>query len=205
MRGNLPGPEGLAGHFARAQPLYLAVRADLCAGASAALHGWSVVPLRPAPCAWHPLPCTDPMAWAKAQLHRTDIRPCQRGSRGILRQAPETGPELGGTFFGHPRGLATLFLTEMWERFTYYACGPCSCCSGPRSILRRIRPRRQDCGGHLRVVHRLGISRGLPGGWIADRLIGAQRAVLAGGVAISLGNALLALSTTPRGFYLGWS
>src|SRR6202035_2994820 len=44
---------------------------------------------------------------------------------------------------------------------------------------------------------------GLPGGWIADRLIGAQRAVLAGGVAISLGNALLAFSTTPRAFYLG--
>src|SRR6266404_4501130 len=39
MRGNLPGPEGLAGR-----------------GASAALHGWSVVPLRPAPRALHPLP-----------------------------------------------------------------------------------------------------------------------------------------------------
>src|SRR5882757_11201015 len=44
---------------------------------------------------------------------------------------------------------------------------------------------------------------GLPGGWIADRLIGAQRAVLSGGVAIAAGNALLAVSTTPRGFYIG--
>jgi dipeptide/tripeptide permease len=35
-------------------------------------------------------------------------------------------------------------------------------------------------------------------------LIGAQRAVLWGGAAITLGNALLALSTTPQGFYLGW-
>jgi POT family proton-dependent oligopeptide transporter len=43
----------------------------------------------------------------------------------------------------------------------------------------------------------------LPGGWIADRLIGAQRAVLAGGVAISLGNAVLAMSSSPRGFYIG--
>ena len=43
----------------------------------------------------------------------------------------------------------------------------------------------------------------LPGGWIADRLIGARRAVLIGGVVITLGNALLAASTTPRGFYLG--
>ena len=27
---------------------------------------------------------------------------------------------MSATFFGHPRGLATLFFTEMWERFTYY-------------------------------------------------------------------------------------
>ena len=43
----------------------------------------------------------------------------------------------------------------------------------------------------------------LPGGWIADRLIGARRAVLFGGLIITLGNALLALSSTPTGFYLG--
>jgi POT family proton-dependent oligopeptide transporter len=43
----------------------------------------------------------------------------------------------------------------------------------------------------------------LPGGWIADRLIGAQRAVLVGGLAITAGNAALAMSGTPRGFYLG--
>ena len=29
-------------------------------------------------------------------------------------------PPSGKTFFGHPRGLATLFMTEMWERFSYY-------------------------------------------------------------------------------------
>src|SRR5579859_5694042 len=48
MRGNLPGPEGLARR-----------------GASAALHGLPVVPPRAAPRALHPLPCTDPMLWAK--------------------------------------------------------------------------------------------------------------------------------------------
>src|SRR5882762_5485276 len=48
MRGNLPGPEGLAGR-----------------GASAALHGLPVVPPRAAPRALHPLPCTDAMAGAK--------------------------------------------------------------------------------------------------------------------------------------------
>jgi proton-dependent oligopeptide transporter, POT family len=43
----------------------------------------------------------------------------------------------------------------------------------------------------------------LPGGWIADRLIGARRAVLIGGLAIALGNTMLAASAAPRGFYLG--
>ena len=43
----------------------------------------------------------------------------------------------------------------------------------------------------------------LPGGWVADRLIGAQRAVMIGGLAITLGNTLLATSSTPKGFYLG--
>src|SRR5688500_6691992 len=32
-------------------------------------------------------------------------------------------------FFGHPRGLSTLFFTEMWERFSYYGCARCSCSS----------------------------------------------------------------------------
>src|SRR5260221_7777166 len=44
---------------------------------------------------------------------------------------------------------------------------------------------------------------GLPGGWIADRLIGAQRAVMAGGIAITIGNTLLAISSSPSGFYIG--
>src|SRR5882757_3923824 len=73
MRGNLPGPEGLARHFARAQPLYLAVPADLCAGASAALLGWSIVPT---------MACAARLASAPS--------PCQRGSRELLRQAPCT-------------------------------------------------------------------------------------------------------------------
>src|SRR5882762_7587836 len=65
MRGNLPGPEGLATHFAGAQPLYLAVPAVLCAGASAALHGLPVVTTTGKPRALHSLPRTDPMLWAE--------------------------------------------------------------------------------------------------------------------------------------------
>src|SRR5713226_329421 len=88
MRGNLPGPEGLARHFARAQPLYLAVPADLCAGASAALHGLPVVTTTGGAARLASAPVHRSSGVGRAQLHRMDIGPCQRGSREILRQAP---------------------------------------------------------------------------------------------------------------------
>src|ERR1700687_618066 len=120
MRGNLPGPEGLARHFARAQPLYLAVPADLSAGAAAALHGLPVVPPRAAPRALHPLPCTDPMTWAKPNCIARIYGLANAAHVKYSDRLQGPGPDLAATFFGHPRGLATLFLTEMWERFTYY-------------------------------------------------------------------------------------
>jgi len=111
---------------------------------------------------------------------------------------------LSATFFGHPRGLATLFFTEMWERFTYY---------GMRAVLVLFLVAAVSAGGlgiddkTATAIYGLYTAgtylAALPGGWIADRLIGAQRAVLVGGLAITLGNALLAMSTGPRGFFIG--
>jgi POT family proton-dependent oligopeptide transporter len=111
---------------------------------------------------------------------------------------------LSATFFGHPRGLATLFFTEMWERFTYY---------GMRAVLVLFLVSAVSSGGFgiddktAAAIYGLYTAGtylvALPGGWIADRLIGARRAVLIGGLFITLGNALLAASTAPRGFYLG--
>jgi POT family proton-dependent oligopeptide transporter len=111
---------------------------------------------------------------------------------------------VGSTFFGHPRGLATLFFTEMWERFTYY---------GMRALLVLFLVGAVSTGGlgiddkAATAIYGLYTASvylaALPGGWIADRLIGARRAVLFGGLIITLGNALLALSSTPTGFYLG--
>jgi POT family proton-dependent oligopeptide transporter len=108
------------------------------------------------------------------------------------------------TFFGHPRGLATLFFTEMWERFTYY---------GMRAVLVLFLVGAVSSGGFgiddktaaaIYGLYTAGVYlAALPGGWIADRLIGARRAVFIGGALIALGNALLAVSTAPRGFYLG--
>ncbi|MBV8973944.1 MAG: MFS transporter, partial [Sinobacteraceae bacterium] len=98
------------------------------------------------------------------------------------------------TILGQPVGLATLFLTEMWERFTYY---------GIQAILILFMVAAASQGG-LGLDDRTSSSifglflgstylLGLLGGWIADRLLGAQRAVIAGGILIAAGSALLAL------------
>jgi MFS family permease len=105
--------------------------------------------------------------------------------------------------FGHPRGLATLFLTEMWERFTYY---------GIQSILILFLVEASGRGGlglsDKSASDIWGLYAGgtwllsLLGGWVADRLIGGRLAIAAGGVLITAGNALLASGGT-RLFFLG--
>lgn len=108
-------------------------------------------------------------------------------------------------FFGHPRGLATLFFTEMWERFSYY---------GMRGILILFMVDAIETGGLGLTVGRAASIYGLytaaayltalPGGWFADRIIGARNAVFYGGAMIAAGQITLALgATTQTGFYLG--
>jgi POT family proton-dependent oligopeptide transporter len=111
---------------------------------------------------------------------------------------------VSATFLGHPRGLATLFFTEMWERFTYY---------GMRAVLVLFLVSAVAQGGFgiddktataIYGLYTAGVYlAALPGGWIADRLIGARRAVLIGGIGIALGNAILASSWSLHAFYLG--
>jgi POT family proton-dependent oligopeptide transporter len=111
---------------------------------------------------------------------------------------------VSATFLGHPRGLATLFFTEMWERFTYY---------GMRAVLVLFLVSAVAQGGFgiddktataIYGLYTAGVYlAALPGGWIADRLIGARRAVLFGGIGIALGNAILAASWSLHAFYLG--
>src|SRR5712691_13133895 len=107
------------------------------------------------------------------------------------------------SFFGHPRGLATLFFTEMWERFSYY---------GMRALLILFMTASVDKGGLGFNVVKAGALYGfytamvyllsLPGGWFADRIIGQRRAVLYGGILISAGNFCLA-SPSLTAFYSG--
>jgi proton-dependent oligopeptide transporter, POT family len=106
-------------------------------------------------------------------------------------------------FFGHPRGLSTLFFTEMWERFSYY---------GMRGFLIFYMTADPRAGGmglntataaaiygtYTSMVYLMSV----PGGWIADRVIGQRRSVLYGGLLIASGHFALAVPTATM-FYLG--
>jgi POT family proton-dependent oligopeptide transporter len=91
-------------------------------------------------------------------------------------------------FFGHPRGLATLFFTEMWERFSYY---------GMRAILILFMVDQvqngglgwndKDAGAVYGLYTAMAYLMCLGGGWVADRITGQRWAVLFGGILIALG------------------
>lgn len=104
---------------------------------------------------------------------------------------------------GHPRGLVTLFFTEMWERLSYY---------GMRALLVLFMTDQVVNGGmnltDARATAIYGIYTAgaylaaLPGGWIADRLLGAQRAVFSGGILIMCGHFVLAIPSVET-FFVG--
>jgi proton-dependent oligopeptide transporter, POT family len=98
------------------------------------------------------------------------------------------------TFFGHPRGLATLFMTEMWERFSYY---------GMRALLPLylVAPAGLHfSAGAATAIYSVYVSLvyllALPGGWVADRFLGPRKTVAVAGVVIMSGHLALALPTT---------
>jgi POT family proton-dependent oligopeptide transporter len=115
--------------------------------------------------------------------------------------APDTGRDT--RFFGHPKGLSTLFFTEMWERFSYY---------GMRALLILFMTAPLAAGGLGFDTAKAGAIYGtyvslvyitsLPGGWLADRFLGQRRATLYGGVLIMLGHISLAIPSMPS-FYAG--
>ena len=109
------------------------------------------------------------------------------------------------TFFGHPRGLATLFFTEMWERFSYY---------GMRAILVLYMTRATvdanpglgydvaTAGAIYGLYTSLVYLMTIAGGWIADNIWGQRRAIFVGGSIIAAGHFSMAMPATPM-FFLG--
>ncbi len=119
--------------------------------------------------------------------------------------APESHPQPldTGGMLGHPRGLSTLFFTEMWERFSYY---------GMRALLVLFMTASAANGGlgfpdktsaeiygtYTMSVYLLSIL----GGFIADNFIGSRRAVLWGGIIIACGHYTMALHAQTT-FFVG--
>jgi POT family proton-dependent oligopeptide transporter len=103
----------------------------------------------------------------------------------------------------HPPGLYTLFFTEMWERCSFY---------GMRGLLMLFMKATLEKGGLELSIPMAGAIYGLytgavylaalPGGWVADRLLGAQRAVFCGGTMIACGQFTLAIPRKDT-FFLG--
>ncbi len=106
---------------------------------------------------------------------------------------------------GHPKGLTTLFFTEMWERFSYY---------GMRALLVLFMTTPLAEGnaglgfgvGKASAIYGLYTSMvyllSLPGGWLADNLWGQRKAVFVGGCIIAAGHFSMAVPTVPT-FYAG--
>ena len=109
--------------------------------------------------------------------------------------------------FGHPAGLYVLFFTEMWERFSYY---------GMRAILvlylvaestpDTINPGLNwETGAALSLYGTytmLVYVASIPGGWIADNILGQKKSVLYGGILLVLGHSILAVEEM-WAFYTG--
>ena len=106
----------------------------------------------------------------------------------IVESVPQQG------FVGHPKGLFTLFFTEFWERFSYY---------GMRAILVYYMYYELSQGGLgmeestalaiMSIYGSLVYMSGIIGGWLADRIFGASKAVFYGGILIMLGHITLAI------------
>jgi len=106
------------------------------------------------------------------------------------------------TLQGHPRGIYTLFFTEMWERMSYY---------GMRALLVLFMVDQMRGGMGLRDEQAAAIYglytalvyiAALPGGWVGDRLLGAKQSVWWGGIVIAAGHLTLAIPDV-RAFYVG--
>lgn len=112
----------------------------------------------------------------------------QLSKQEVVESVPQKG------FFGHPKGLFSLFFTEFWERFSYY---------GMRALLVYYMYYEVSKGGlgigegtALAIVSLYGslvYMSGIMGGWLADRVFGTSRAVFFGGIFIMLGHIVLAM------------
>ncbi len=113
-----------------------------------------------------------------------------------------------GTLLGHPKGLYLLFVTEMWERFSYY---------GMRALLVLYAAAATHAANpglgwaEPQALKLYGLYTGLTyllpilGGWLADNYLGQRKAVIIGGIIMALGQFTLAAPLDTMGTTGAWS
>ncbi|MBM6576296.1 peptide MFS transporter [Microvirga sp. SRT01] len=127
----------------------------------------------------------------------------------VMRDGPRAGgvPPHAKTFLGHPTGLFMLFFAELWERFSFYGMRAILVFYLTKHFLFTEQPAYAVYGAYTSLVYITPII----GGYLSDRFMGPRKAVLTGGVLISIGHLLIALVEAPQGvqgsalqgFYLG--
>jgi len=117
---------------------------------------------------------------------------------GGSASAAATAPAQKQDFFGHPRGLATLFFTELWERFSYYGLrallvlfmtAPAGAAATNPGLGFGTEKATAIYGLYTAFVYLLA----LPGGWVADNIWGQRRSVFVGGIIIAAGHFAMAM------------
>lgn len=107
-------------------------------------------------------------------------------------------------FFGHPAGLSTLFFTEMWERFSYYGMRAILILFMTASLAEKGLGIDPSEAGAIYGLYTAGVYLlTLPGGWLADNILGQRKAIWYGGILIMIGHLILAIPGSPGIFVLG--
>lgn len=121
--------------------------------------------------------------------------------------AVDATPASNRSFFGHPIGLSTLFFTEFWERFSYYGIRPLLVLFMSAALLDGgFGIERTQASAIVGIYAASVYLASLPGGWVADRLLGLRRAIMLGAVLISLGHISIGASSFMEAkapFFLG--
>ncbi|HTH50872.1 MAG TPA: peptide MFS transporter [Pyrinomonadaceae bacterium] len=122
-------------------------------------------------------------------------------------RAKDFDPTAGREFFGHPKGLSTLFMTEMWERFSYYGIRPLLVLFMTTTLMNGgFGFERPQAAAIVGIYAASVYLASLPGGWIADRLFGLRRAIQIGAFLITAGHFSIGLSSFLGGklfFFIG--
>jgi POT family proton-dependent oligopeptide transporter len=117
--------------------------------------------------------------------------------------SPDLDRNLDRGFFGHPRGLSTLFFVEMWERLSYYGARVFLAIYMTKPVALGGRDMSATAAGTVMSLYLSSVYLlSLPCGWIADRFLGQRKSVTIGAIGIIAGNAMLASPFDPL-FYPG--